>query len=285
MKKRVGLIGLGNIGSYFTKQLLNAGYPLTVLDLDEEKVKSAVKQGAKAASTPAELTDESDLILLSLPGSPAVEKVMDGQDGILSRIRKGQLVIDTGTSRPATDIKYEKLCAEKGAGFLDAPITWRQAGLTVMAGGKAEHFEQGKEVLECISYKLKHVGEIGQGQVLKLINQMILANQLAVFSEAFEMCKLHGVDVTLLKSFLDFPIPDKLYTGEYEGGGHLALHYKDLLYLIEIAHDSGANIPISSLVHEIFKASKIYGNPNWYQVGIATYWQRLNNRLNEEKMN
>lgn len=278
--KRIGLIGLGNIGAYYTKQLLNAGYPLTVLDLDPAKVKSAVDQGAKSASTPAELTDASDVIVLSLPGSPPVEKVMDGRDGILGRLREGQLIIDTGTTRPVTDIKYEKLCAEKGVGFLDAPITWRKAGLTIMVGGKAEHFELGKDVLECISYKLQHVGEIGQGQMLKLINQMILANQLAVYAEAVEMGKLHGMDVSLLKSFLDFPIPDKLYTGEYEAGGHLALHYKDLLYLLEVAHDSGANIPISSLVHEIFKTSKFYGDPNWAQVGIATYWQRLNNSLN-----
>lgn len=274
--KKIGLIGLGNIGSYYTKQLLNAGYPLTVLDLDQEKVRKAVEQGATSAETPAELATNSDIIILSLPGSPPVEKVMDGENGILSHLREGQLIIDTGTTRPVTDIKYEQLCLEKGVGFLDAPITWRKDGLTIMVGGKAKDYEKGRDVLECISHKLQHIGEIGQGQVLKLLNQMILANQLAVFAEAVEMGKHHGVDVTLLRSFLDFPIPDGLYTENYEGGGELSLHYKDLLYLLEIAHDSGANIPISSLVHEIFKATKPYGKSNWRQLGISTYWQRLN---------
>ena len=277
--ERIGLIGLGNIGSYYTKQLLGAGYPLTVLDLDQEKVSAAVAQGAQAASTPAELTDRSDVIILSLPGSPAVEKVMDGEEGILSRLKAGQTIIDTGTTRPSTDIKYEKLCAAKGVGFLDAPITWRKAGLTIMVGGDAEVYARCKAVIDCISYKNRHVGDIGQGQVLKLINQAILANQLAVYAEAVEMAKLVNVDIRLLQDFLDFQVPEALYTDDYQGGGHLALHYKDLLYLLEVAHECGANIPISSLVHEAFKATKPYGDPNWKQPGIATYWRRLNNAM------
>jgi 3-hydroxyisobutyrate dehydrogenase-like beta-hydroxyacid dehydrogenase len=80
----------------------------------------------------------------------------------------------------------------------------------------------------------------------------------------------------LLKDFLEFEVPEDLFGDDFSGGGHLALHYKDLGYLLEMAHDSGAQIPISSLVHEIFKTAKLYGHPNWKQPGIISYWRRLN---------
>lgn len=274
--EKVGLVGLGNIGKRYTEMLLKDGYSLTVLDLDQEKVEAAVKLGANAVQTPKELAAQSDIIILSLPGSGPVEKVMDGENGILQNLREGQLVIDTGTSRPSTDIRYEALSKERGAGFIDAPITFRKNGLIIMVGGELDQFEKGKKVLECISYKLKHVGAIGQGQVLKMINQMFLANRVAIYSEAVEMGAKHGIDTRLLKDFLEFDVPEQLYGDDFAGGGHLSLHYKDLGYLMELAHESGANIPISSVVHEIFKATKSYGDPNWFQTGIVTYWRRLN---------
>jgi len=275
--EKVGLIGLGTIGTYFTDRLLKDGYPLTVYDLDAERVRQAVEKGARAANSPGDAASQSDIILLALPGSGPVEAVMNGDDGILNRLRPGKLVIDTGTSRPATDIHFERLAREKGAGFLDAPITFRGAkGLIMMVGGDEAEFAKGRRVLECLSYKLKHVGAIGQGQVLKLINQMILANLLAAYCEAFEMSVKLGVDTRLLKDFLEFDVPENLYNDEFVGAGQLSLHYKDLLYLMEIAHDCGANIPISSFVHEIFKATKPHGQPNWMQPGIVTYWRRLN---------
>ena len=272
--KNMGLIGLGNIGKFYAKQLLQAGYPLTVLDLEQEKVAAAVELGARAATTPAEVFQASDIVILSLPGSHVVEPLMDS---VLDVLRPGQLVLDTSTCRPNTDIRCERLCSERGVGFIDAPLTWRGPGQIIMVGGTSENFSRAEEILKVISYKYLHVGAIGTGQVLKMINQAILAGQLAVHAEAVEMAKKQDIDPELLKSFLEFNIPNQLFTGDYAGGGHLALHYKDLGYLLEIAHDSGANIPISSLVHEMFKTTRIYGEQNWLQIGIQTYYKRLNN--------
>ncbi len=281
MKQAIGLIGLGNIGSFYAEQLIKEQYPLCVLDLDQVQVEKAVKLGAVSVGSPAEIAEKSEIIILALPGSKAVEQVMDGDSGLLLNARQGQLIIDTGTSRPDTDIRYEKLCAEKGVGFIDSPLTWRKQGQILMVGGKAEFYDQAKEVLECLSYKCMHVGEIGEGQVLKMMNQALLANHLAANAEIVEMAKKHKMDPRLLKDYLEFDIPELLYGDDFSGGGHLTLHYKDLGYLLEIAHDSGANIPISSLVHEIFKTSKLYGDEchadeRWLQIGIASYWRRLN---------
>ena len=274
--KKIGLIGLGNIGSFYADKLLEAGYPLTVLDVDNDKLKAVVDKGAKAAASAAELTEASEIIILSLPNSEIVEYVMTSSNGILSVLKEGQLVIDTSTCLPKTAVLLEKLCAEKKAGFVDSPLTRRGQGQILMVGGTQESFDMAEEVLDCISYKYKLVGPCGSGQYLKMINQAIMANCLAAHAEAVELAKHCGLDPKLLKDHLDFDIHDALYTEEYEGGSNLAIHYKDLGYLNDIAHDLCVNIPISALVHEIFKTTKIYGDPSWIQAGIQTYYHRLN---------
>jgi len=274
--ERIGLIGVGNVGSGFAKMLREAGYPLTVLDRDPKKMGPAIALGAEAARSPGEVAEKCDAIILSLPGSPPVEAVMEGEDGVLGNLRAGQLIIDTGTSRPETDIKYEKLCGERGAGFVDAPITGRSKGWIMMVGGTEESFEKARPVLSHLGYKLKHVGPVGCGQVLKLMNQLVLAGQWAVWSEAIEFGRQAGLEPRLLSEHLEFGVPESLYGEDFSGGGTLGLHYKDLGYILELAHDTGANIPITGLVHEIFKASKVGGERNWSQPGIVTYWRRLN---------
>ena len=277
--KNVGLIGLGNVGSYYVKKLLEANYLLTVFDIDPQKMENAKKQGATPATTAAEVARNSDFIILSLTNSEVVEAVMEGESGVLSVLKAGQMVIDTSACRPRTAVRLEKLCEIKGAGFIDAPLTWRGPGHTqyLMVGGKEESFKKAEEILKCLSYKYRLFGPAGTGQIIKVINQAVLANQKAVHAEAVELTKKFGLDPTLLKEFLEFEIPEGLLAEDYHGGGELALMYKDLGYLLEMAHDSCANIPISSLVHEIFKASKVYGDPKWEQIGIQTYYQRLNN--------
>ncbi len=273
---RIALIGLGNVGSRFAPMLLKAGYPLTVLDLDPAKVEAAAALGAQRAQTPGEVAARSDIILLSLPGSHAVEAVMEGASGILAHLHHGQLVVDTGTSRPATAVRYEELCREKGSGFLDAPITGRQQGWIIMVGGRAEDFEKARPVLACLAYKLKHVGPIGHGQLLKLMNQMLQAGQLAVQAETVAFAERAGLDPRLVREYLEFPISEAMIDGEFAGGGHLALHYKDLGYALEVAHETRATIPVTSVVHEVFKAVNLAGEPHWYQIAIVTYWRKLN---------
>jgi 3-hydroxyisobutyrate dehydrogenase-like beta-hydroxyacid dehydrogenase len=277
--KNVGLIGLGNVGSYYVKRLLDAGYPLTVFDIDPQKLETAVKQGADPADTPAKVAQNSDFIILALPKSEIVEAVMESEHGVLSILKTGQMVIDTSTSRPKTAIRLEELCEAKGGGFIDSPLTWRGPGHThiLMVGGKEVSFKKAEEILKCLSYKYRLIGPVGTGQILKMVNQAVLANQMAIHAEAVEFTKKYGLDPKLLKDLLEFDIPDELLAEYYCGCGELALHYKDLGYLLEMAHESCVNIPISSLVHEIFKTSKVYGEPRWREPGIQTYFQRLNN--------
>jgi len=276
--QKIGLIGVGNIGSYFLKLFKERGFAVVAFDIDEAKLASAVQAGAAAAASPAEVAEGSDLVLLCLPGSHAVEAVMEGEAGLLQALRTGQLVVDTGTTHPATDIRYEKLCAGRGAGLLDAPITGRDKGFIMMVGGSAKNFAKARDVLGAVSYKLKHIGPVGTGQVLKLANQMVLAGQWAVWAEAITWAEKAGVEPRLLKDYLEFPVSERLFGEDFSGGGTLALHYKDLGYVLELAHECGANIPLTSIVHEAFKAAKAGGDADWSQPGVVTYWRRLNAR-------
>lgn len=285
MMKNVGLIGLGNIGGTYIEKFISAGYPLSVLDLDAEKVGAAVRLGAKAAATPAEITRCSDFIVLSLPNSEIVDYIMSGKDGVLSALREGQVVIDTSSCRPQIAVKYEKLCNEKGAGFIDAPLTLRgEKGQIMMAGGNEDVYKKSEEILNCISYKCKLVGPSGMGQYLKMVNQAYLGCYLAVKIESVELAKKFGLDPKLINDFLELPVDDSIYTGDYGNGGNLIIHYKDLGYLLEAAHDAEAQTPIAGVVHEMFKAAKHYGkDPNWRQVGIHSYYKMLNDEtINNE---
>jgi 3-hydroxyisobutyrate dehydrogenase-like beta-hydroxyacid dehydrogenase len=277
--KSVGLIGLGNVGSYYVRVLLEAGYSLTVLDIDSQKQETSVRQGATPGNNPAEVARSADFIILALSTDEAVASVMEDEDGVLSVLKAGQVVIDTSTSRPKTAVRLEKLCEEKGAFFIDAPFTWRGPGRTqiMIVGGKADSFKRAEEMLKCLSYKYRLFGPIGTGQIVKLINQGVLAGQLAIYAEAVELTKKYGLDPKLLKEYLMFNLEEGLFSEDYRDHGELVLMYKDLGYLLEMAHDYCANIPVSILAHEIFKATTAYGKPDWNHPSIKTYFQRLNN--------
>ena len=277
--KRVGIIGLGNVGEYYVKRFMEARYSLTVFDIDKKKKDIAIRQGAIPAISAADVTKNSDYIILSLPKSEIVEAVMEDKDGVLSILKSDQIVIDTSTSRPKTAMRLETLCEEKGAYFLDSPLTWRGPGHThiLMVGGKEEGFKKAEEILKVMSYKYRLFGPVGTGQTIKLINQSILANEMAIYAEAVELTKKCGINSAVLKEYLGFKIDDELITKNYKGCGELGFIYKDLGYLLETAHDYSANIPISSMVHEILKFSKDCGEADWRLSGIQTYYSRLNN--------
>jgi len=257
--------------NYSTK-LTEARYPLTAFDLDRAKMQYAVDLGAVGADTPADVAAASDIVVLSLPGSKPVDEVMNA---MLPALRPGQLVIDTGTSRRETDVEWAAACEPKGVGFMDAPITWRKGGLTIMAGGTEAQFEQGRGVLEVIGHRVRHVGPTGSGQLLKYVNQMILAGQLAVWCESVEFAKSCDLDPKLIAEHLEFDVPETLFGDDFSGSGTLKLHYKDLGYILEAAHETGAHVPVANVAHEAFKYADLTGDPLWGQPGIATYWRML----------
>ncbi len=276
MAERVGIIGIGNMGRFYLQKMVQAGYSVAAFDTNSSLTAWAQEHGAETASSPAEVAQKSGVLVLAVPGNREVEQVMDGREGVLAHLASGQVVVNTSTTHPDLDRRYALLCDQRGAGWLDAPVTWRAQGLIVMVGGDERFYQRVLPVLQSFAYRVVHVGETGAGQRLKAVNQMILANQLAVWCEAAEFARSIGLSPEAIRDVLEMDIPQAVLGNEFAGGGQLSLHYKDLGYILELAHTHMASVPLTSFVHEVFKATAQFGGTDWIQPGIVTFWRRLN---------
>lgn len=247
----VGFIGLGNMGGRMTRCVVAAGHEVVGFDPDAERVSAA---GARPAGSPAEVAAEADVVLLSLPDSPVVERVMRGEDGVLRAARSGQVVVDLSTASPPSTIALREELAAKGGEYLDAGISGGAAAaekgtLTLMTGGSEEALERVRPVLDTFSAKVFHMGASGSGHVAKLLNNFLNAVSLSATAEVMVAAKKAGLE---LHTFLDvlnassgvnfatlnrFP---KIVDGDYlEGGLTGNLMMKDLLLYMDFVHGIG----------------------------------------------
>ena len=174
----IGFIGLGNMGLGMSRNIQRAGYPMVVYDIREEATKPLLENGARLASSPAEVARLSDVTFSSLPGPAEVEAVATGPEGVLGGIREGGVYVDLSTSRPTLIRQIEPLFRQKGAHALDAPVSGGKSGaitgnLAVMVGGEREIFDRVKPVLDSFGDKVFYSGSIGAGSICKLVHNMI----------------------------------------------------------------------------------------------------------------
>lgn len=283
---RIGVIGIGFVGKTFVDELRADGYPLTVYNRSAHKMDYAIERGANGAESPAEVTDESDVILLAVPGTPEVEAVMEGDDGVLGRLREGQLVIDASTTLPETAANYEAKCADRGAGFLSAPLTKDApaGGVHMVVGGTEANYEAATEILDCISENHIRVGGIEKGLLFKYLMQIRYAAREAIDAEIVELGHEYGVESRLLNDFLGMDIDADLFEDDYtqtmEGMGTLAIWNKDLGYALDVGRRTDTAMPLTAMVHEIYKYADRFADPDEGDAStIATYWRALNGRL------
>ncbi len=199
-KPAIGFIGLGQMGSAMVERLQDLGYPLNVVaNRSRTNVDAAIDRGAVEHATPRELAAASDIIMLCVDTSASVEARMLGEDGVIVGLSAGKHVIDFGTSLPgSTRMLGEKVTAH-GAGYLDAPLgrtplQARDGLLNIMAGGEKDVFETLKPVLEDLGENVFHVGELGAGHTVKLINNFFAMTTATAMSEAFAMADVAGLD-------------------------------------------------------------------------------------------
>jgi 3-hydroxyisobutyrate dehydrogenase len=252
MAGAVGFIGLGNMGGRMSRCLVAAGHEVVGYDPDEARVSAA---GARTAGSPAAVTSEAgEVVLLSLPDSPVVERVMRADDGVLSAVRAGQIVVDLSTASPKSTVALHAEVAEKGAEYVDAGISGGAAAaekgtLTLMTGGSEQALERVRPVLDAFSSKIFHMGAPGTGHVAKLLNNFLNGVSLSATAEVMVAAKKAGLE---LHTFLDvlnassgvnfatlnrFP---KIVDGDYlEGGLSSNLMMKDLLLYLDFVHGIG----------------------------------------------
>jgi len=178
--KKLGFIGLGNMGKPMAVNLLNSGYSLIVHDLKPEPVAELAAAGATAAGSPREVAEKSEVVITMLTSSPHVEQVMFGPDGVLEGLKQGATIIDMSTIDPIVTRKVAAAAAEKGIKMLDAPVSGAppkaaDGTLSIMVGGKKEVFAECQDILQVMGEKVLHAGDVGMGEVVKLANNLAAA--------------------------------------------------------------------------------------------------------------
>ncbi len=268
MSISVGYIGLGLMGKSIAKNILQAGFPLVAHNRSRAAVDELVGLGAKAASSPAEVAAQVDILFTNLPDSPDVEQVALGEQGVIAGARAGMIFIDNSTIKPATARKIAAALAEKGVLALDAPVSGgdigaRQGTLAIMVGGPAEALERALPVLQATGKTITHVGESGAGQIAKACNQIMVAAQMVAMGELLIFARKAGADpqkvVEAIRGgaaqcwTLDVK-PPRLFAGNRSPGFKAYMQAKDLGIVQDTAREYGVPLPSCALDAQLFNA-------------------------------
>ncbi|SMY06354.1 NAD(P)-dependent oxidoreductase [Flavimaricola marinus] len=259
-KPVIGFIGLGLMGGNMVENLQKKGFDLVVMDLNKDAVEAVLARGnAKQAGSPKELAEASDIVMLCLTTSDVVEKVVYGDDGILAGIKPGAVLIDFGTSIPASTRKIGADLAAKGAGMVDAPLGRTPAHakdglLNIMAAGDRETFDKVKPVLDEQGENVFYLGALGAGHVTKLINNFMGMTTVCTMSQAFAVADRAGVDRKQLYDIMSTGPSNSPFMGfckNYAIDGISDLGFsinnanKDLGYFLRMAEDLGTQAEIA----------------------------------------
>ena len=203
MKEKIGFIGLGAMGLPMSQNLFKKGYKLTVYDIVNGRVKAAAEQGADTAASSREVAERSDIIITMLPSSPHVREVILGTDGIIGGIRKGSILIDMSTIDPVTTREIVQILSDKGVKMLDAPVargvSAAKAGtLSIFVGGEEEVYMKYKDILSAMGTDIHYVGSSGAGEIVKIVNNLILSTTVCSLAEALVLGVKAGVKTDVL---------------------------------------------------------------------------------------
>jgi len=258
-KPRIGFIGLGLMGGNMVENLQKKGFEPIVMDLNKDAVAAVVARGASEASSAKALAAASDIIMLCLTTSEVVEKLVYGDEGILAGINEGAVLIDFGTSIPASTRKIGAALAEKGAGMVDAPLGRTPAHakdglLNIMASGDQATFDKVKPILDMQGENVFYLGALGAGHTTKLINNYMGMTTVCAMSQSFAVAELAGVDRGQLFEIMSTgpsSSPFMQFCKNYavdnvsDLGFSLANANKDLGYFLKMVEDLGTRAEIA----------------------------------------
>ncbi len=268
-KPVVGFIGLGVMGEPMCRNLrVRGGYRVIASDLDAAPLERLVTHGIEKADGVGALVRASEVVFVSLPSGRVLEAVVRAKDGVLANMRPGQIFVDLGTSPVALTRTLAEEFVARGARYLDAPVArTRQAAeagtLSVMVGGDAATFAQVQPLIACFASDITHCGDVGTGQVTKILNNMVLFETVAALSEAYAIARRAGLDPALLfetlskgsadsfalrnhgmKAIIPQAFPERAFSVEYAR--------KDLAYALELAADTQVDAEGARRVDRLF---------------------------------
>jgi 3-hydroxyisobutyrate dehydrogenase-like beta-hydroxyacid dehydrogenase len=255
----VGFIGLGTMGGPMALNVLKKGHRLVVTDVRDAAVSALTAAGATAAATPKDVAAGSDIVITMLPDAPDVERVALGPDGIVAGIRSGAVYIDMSTIDPETTRKVGAAIAQKGAAMIDCPVGKTAdaavaGALTLMVGGPAEVIERCRPVLDCMGSDFFHCGELGAGQTIKLINNLLATAIMEASVEALVAGTKAGLTLdTMMSVFrttmawnnaLAISMPKRPLAGDFTAGFMMKLAHKDCRLALKMVDALGIVAPV-----------------------------------------
>jgi 2-hydroxy-3-oxopropionate reductase len=287
---KIGFIGLGIMGKPMAKNLVKAGFSLVVFDMVEAPLKELVADGAERAASPKEVAEKAEkTIITMLPNSPNVREVVCGKNGVAESIRSGQIVVDMSSIAPLVSRELCAVLKEKGADMLDAPVSGGQekaekGTLAIMVGGVQSAYESVKPILEKMGGSV-YVGESGAGQITKLVNQTIVAINIAAVAEGMSLAQKAGVDPRRVfeairkglagSQCLEDKAP-RMFEGRYNPGFRINLHIKDLGNVLDTGHSLHNAMPLASSLMEMMQSLANDGHEALDHGALGIYYEKLN---------
>jgi 2-hydroxy-3-oxopropionate reductase len=288
---KIGFIGLGIMGKPMAKNLIKNGYQLVVHDINTNTTKELIKLGSEFAGSPKEVAQKADIIITMLPDSQEVKEVTLGKNGLIEGLKEGQICIDMSSIEPLITIEISKELKKIGVKYIDAPVSGGEpkaidGTLAIMAGGSKEVFEKCLPIFEKMGKNIIRVGNVGSGQTTKLVNQIIVAINIAAVAEAFILGKKAGVNPENIfkairsglagSTVLEAKAP-LIMSRNFKPGFKVDLHIKDLMNVFKTSRHLNVPLPLTSIVMEIMQALKVENLGQLDHSAIALFYEKIAN--------
>ena len=273
MSKKIGVIGLGNMGFKMAERLINAGYIVSTRDTNKAAEDRARKLGARISNSPKELAESTGIALLSLPAPSDVKEVLLGKDGLLSNPREGYVIVDLSTVDPLSTQDNRKKARKLGIGYIDAPVLGRPqkcGNWTLPVGGDKRDLEKARKVLEVLASSIIYVGPSGCGNIVKLLNNMMFGAINSITAEILAICTKLGMSPKVLYetisnsgaasvSNLFKELGPKILNRDFEPLFAIDLLHKDVSLGIKMAKQAGVPLFVSQANQLLNEMAKLKG--------------------------
>ena len=267
MNERVGFVGLGIMGQGMARNLLKAGYSVRVWNRTSSRMDPLIEAGAAAGASPADVAANCDIIAVCVSDTPDVEEVILGENGILSGVQAGALVIDFSTISPQATIDIAGKLSAKGVKMLDAPVSGGSEGaangtLSIMIGGDEDQVERARGLFEAMGNTITHVGKQGAGQTVKLVNQILVVGNCLAMCEALIFAQAGGVDLEkclnavtggAAGSWMLANRGPQIIDRDWRPGFTINLQQKDVRLIMQEADALGVPVLLSGQVFSLYR--------------------------------
>lgn len=272
MNKKIGFIGLGNMGQPMAVNIVKAGFDLTVYDVRPQPLHELEKLGAQVAGSPQAVGEYCDIIQTIVVNDAQVEEVILGKDGggVLTGARSGSIIVIHSTVHPKTCQRIAALAKDKGVGVVDAAVSGAESGakaatLSLMVGGDPGHVEACRPVFNAIGSNIFHIGDVGMGEVAKLANNLMAILNMESTREGLRLARLAGIDEKTMLEVVRASTGNswaaqswevmREVAAQYTTGpqGMAQVGYKDISLALTVGHDVGASLPVAGLVSQLME--------------------------------